>query len=59
MIFLENLDSVKPLEGVKREEVRNAIYNICGPEPPIFIPDEAVFELVKQQLPKLQTPSTR
>jgi len=56
--FQKNLDSVKPLEGVTREEVRNAINNICGPEPPIFIPDKAVFELVKQQLPKLQTPST-
>ena len=56
-IFSETLNSIAPLEGLKRSDILHAISNAMGPRPALFVSEMAFELLVKRQIHLLLQPS--
>ena len=56
-IFSETLNSIAPLEGLKRADILHAISNAMGPRPALFVSEMAFELLVKRQIRLLLQPS--
>jgi dynamin 1-like protein len=56
-IFSDTLNSITPLEGLKRSDVLHAISNAMGPRPALFVSEMAFELLVKRQIRLLLPPS--
>lgn len=56
-IFSETLNSIAPLEGLKRSDILHAISNAMGPRPALFVSEMAFELLVKRQIRLLLQPS--
>ena len=56
-IFAETLNSITPLEGLKRSDIIHAMSNAMGPRPALFVPEMAFELLVKRQIRLLLQPS--
>ena len=56
-IFAETLNSIAPLEGLKRADILHAISNAMGPRPALFVSEMAFELLVKRQIRLLLQPS--
>ena len=57
--FSETLNSITPLEGLKRSDIIHAISNAMGPRPALFVSEMAFELLVKRQIRLLLQPSIR
>lgn len=56
-IFSDTLNSIAPLEGLRRSDILHAISNAMGPRPALFVSEMAFELLVKRQIRLLLQPS--
>ena len=54
--FRDEIDKMDPFTWLTEKEIRTAIANARGVNPELMIPEEAVRILIKQQIPRLDSP---
>lgn len=58
-LFSNAIKSINPFDGVTDEDIRTSLYNSSGVTLPIFVSHGAFQSMVKNQINRLQEPSSR